>query len=697
MTERGSENAIRSYHFRPEVTKRFKRFLLVCYCLLVRLLLKTDKTELSPGVVILPESILNEIDWGNPRNRSFNQTSNTSRLLTVSQLNQIPVEEAEIDSSQPRLRTPRTQQLFQAIGSTIQFWWNRVMFPLAPADDTSTTSTRSPIWKWTSLSGLAGAAALLLFTNLDYPLFEPDEARNAQIAMNIIESNQWLTLTLADEHYWDKPPLQHWCIAGCYKLFGVNPLATRLPGVLASCLTLLFTVAFGWKIVGYRSAWLGGTMLLLSVGFVLIGRYVTMDANLACWVTLLTLSMFVATNQQLPRRWLTVAGVAAGFGLLTKGPIVLVLGLPPVLMAAWLNGDRLFTHPRRWAWLLVPMTLIAAPWYLATAIATPEFVPYFFWKHHVVRFSDAFNHRAPFWYYLPALLIVTFPASYLFPSLMKFAFSRNKPDRQLRSRNHGFLLLYVLWVLGFFSISSSKLSTYILPCLPPLCLLTGVLLDKKIFARWRSGWQAGEIYLERVPRYKAIEIGLITIGMVSIAGFVLGRAFIPVWIVIIGALILIGLTILILKSSTSPTRSWVCLGVVGFAAVFVSNNQMTPAIARYRSTHLAARELKLASNLPDMPVIFFDQEDYGIDMILPKLDSVHYDMESLEGIYDYLWFHRDAVLITDEEKVETLRRVLGHVILFQEQESARDLYLCRPNPSYLARIPDPTSAPSKKR
>ena len=145
-------------------------------------------------------------------------------------------------------------------------------------------------------AGLLLAAALVFFSSLNYPLFEPDEARNAQLALNVIESGQWMSLTLAEENYWDKPPLQMWAIAASYKVFGVSPLATRLPVAMASMFTILATLLLGKKLLGYRGSWFGGLLLLLTTGFVCVSRYVTMDASLTAMSTIMLLSTYLAVS-----------------------------------------------------------------------------------------------------------------------------------------------------------------------------------------------------------------------------------------------------------------------------------------------------------------------------------------------------------------------------------------------------------------
>ena len=94
--------------------------------------------------------------------------------------------------------------------------------------------------------------------------------------------------------------------------------------------------------------------------------------------------------------------------------------------------------------------------YQGAAIIHPEFIVHHLWKHHIVRFSDAFNHREPFWYYFIGIFLFMFPASYLIPSVTKFLTSRKPENRLLRTGEHGFLFLTAVWIICFFSISESK-------------------------------------------------------------------------------------------------------------------------------------------------------------------------------------------------------------------------------------------------
>ncbi len=672
-----------------------KASLESAFQLLVWLLLRVRKTKLDAGLIVLNRKLANQLCELSPNEAGKHELS-ASGILAIAKQQQIPLEEIVFERavSDWNPEPSSYRQIIRAVGQTLRFWWNQLMFPLPVESDSGRQTEVKTRWVFVAGFLLMAAAAGILLSNLDYPLFEPDEARNAQLAINIIESGDWLSLTLADEPYWDKPPLQMWAIAASYKTFGISPLATRLPGVLATTLTILFTLLIGRRLVGFRPALLGSLLLILCSGFLVIGRYVTMDASLTCCVTVMTLALFAAAENRFTRQYVLLAGIAAGIGMLVKGPVILVLGLPPVIAAMWLAGNQTLLKKQLWMVFLAPAVLIAAPWFLATALVNPDFVIYFFWKHHVVRFSDAFNHREPFWYYLPAIFIMMFPASYLFPSLIHFVSSRHDANRNLRTPIHGWLLLMSVWVVGFFSISESKLPTYILPALPPICLLMGIVLDKKVFATASSGWQklrdSGAVappFLEQIPKRNVRELLLIVLTILIVCRLFLGANYL-VWPVLAGCLFaLAAIAYFFRQMETRPKLQWYCAGLLSFCFVIVGVNLLAPQIGSVRSNHAAAKLLQSESGMEDAPVVFFGRENYGAAMTFPKDKVFFYESEEADEVCEFLLENPHSILISSKDPMKNLRRMLSWTIVLDRMESARHLYQSRPNPSLIAREP----------
>jgi 4-amino-4-deoxy-L-arabinose transferase len=72
------------------------------------------------------------------------------------------------------------------------------------------------------------------------PLYSPDEGRYTNVALNMLESGDWLRPTLHPEvEHWSKPPLTYWSIAASVATYGHSEFAARLPGALAFAGTVL--------------------------------------------------------------------------------------------------------------------------------------------------------------------------------------------------------------------------------------------------------------------------------------------------------------------------------------------------------------------------------------------------------------------------------------------------------------------------
>jgi 4-amino-4-deoxy-L-arabinose transferase-like glycosyltransferase len=135
----------------------------------------------------------------------------------------------------------------------------------------------------------------------------------------------------------------------------------------------------------------------------------------------------------------------------------------------------------RAAGFLAVVAAINLPWYTAIYLRQPAFLRYFFWEHNVLRFVQPFDHLQPVWYYAPIVFLGLLPGI-----LLAFAFLRHlgsgDPERsQTRTPALGFCLLAGLWCVLFFSLSGSKLPTYVLPAFPWFCLALGDFIAR---TRW---------------------------------------------------------------------------------------------------------------------------------------------------------------------------------------------------------------------
>lgn len=356
----------------------------------------------------------------------------------------------------------------------LPFLWSRVLFPgPAPAAE--------PL-RGSALLLLLVLPGLLLYPCLSFPLFEPDEGRYAEIPREMFVRGEWVIPTLQAEPYLDKPPLLYWLVMASYHVLGVHDWAARLVPALAVHVCVLLTYLMGRRWLGDRAALWGALGLTLAPGFLSIGRLLVLDGLLTLWVWLSLLAGFEAVRG--PRfhwGWWLLTSAAAGLGVLTKGPVALVLLLPPLWLFAWLTPGTPRPPWRAHALLAAVVLAVCLPWYVAMALRIPDFLGYFFWEHNVVRFLAPFDHIEPVWYYVPLLLAGLLPGTLLVGAFVRFLLTGEVEASQRRCPPLGYLLLAGGWCVFFFSLSGCKLPTYILPALPPLALALGYYL---VQSRW---------------------------------------------------------------------------------------------------------------------------------------------------------------------------------------------------------------------
>jgi 4-amino-4-deoxy-L-arabinose transferase-like glycosyltransferase len=187
--------------------------------------------------------------------------------------------------------------------------------------------------------------------------------------------------------------------------------------------------------------------------------------------------------------WL-LSAFFCGLGLLTKGPVALVLVVVPVF--AWQALDRRTARPRLASWLayLAIAAGVAFPWYAAVAWQDPAFAQEFFWTHHVLRFVAPIDHAEPFWFFIPGLMLGMLPWTLLLAPFARYLMRRSGALARRRSASLGFLLLASLWCLLFFSLGGCKRPSYILPAMPPLALALGCYVDAvRLRVRWSFSFQ----------------------------------------------------------------------------------------------------------------------------------------------------------------------------------------------------------------
>ena len=308
-------------------------------------------------------------------------------------------------------------------------------------------------------------------------LWIPDESRYAQISQEMLLTGKWASPHFMGIRYFEKPVAGYWMIALGQALFGDNLFGVRVASALSTGLSIVLTYLIARRLWSDPRKSLTCALLYMSLCVVVgQGGYANLDPQFTFWVNLSLVALWLAFDSQTPRARLgywALTGLACGMGFMTKGFLAWLL---PVLIAlpymAWQKRLReLLTYG---GVAVVVAVLVSLPWALAVHAQEPDFWNFFFWHEHIRRFAGAdAQHSEPWWYYLPLLLAFSLPWVALLPVALRQAWQNR------RQASIGFLLLWLLLPLAFFSLAKGKLPSYIFPCLLPLALLMGdALVDR---------------------------------------------------------------------------------------------------------------------------------------------------------------------------------------------------------------------------
>ncbi len=303
-------------------------------------------------------------------------------------------------------------------------------------------------------------------------LIDPDEGRYAEIAREMLASGDWLTPRLDGVLYFEKPPLGYWAGALAMAALGVNEAAARTWPALAGLLGVAAVAFVAHRAWGARSAAIAALVLGSSLWWVANGHFLNLDMGLSAWLTVALAGFWYAQRDDATAREIThgmlATWAAMALATLAKGLVgVLIPGAVLVLYTLVQRDARPWTR-MRWGAGLALYLAIAAPWFVAMSMRHPEFARFFFVHEHVERFLTPVHRRtAPAWTFVPIVLAGALPWTTLLPGALARAWRRG-PGRFQPGR---LLVLWATFVFAFFSASSSKLPSYVLPMFGALALV----------------------------------------------------------------------------------------------------------------------------------------------------------------------------------------------------------------------------------
>ncbi len=344
-------------------------------------------------------------------------------------------------------------------------------------------------------------AALLILCSINFffqlghvSYIGPDEPRYVQIAREMYERGDWITPQLWHINWFEKPALTYWLTALGFKFLGRSEFAARFPTAIFSSFGIFLLLYFGRRISSYRIGFLSAFVLASSGIWIGFSRAATFDLPLAVAMEIALIFFYLWFQDRKNRDWyLCCFGV--GLAMLAKGLIGILL--PAIIIGVFLllNAELLtiLKNPKLLLLGCLIFLVTISTWYAPMLVRHGQsFIDEFFIQHHFQRFlTNKYKHPQPFYFFPLVVLLGCLPWT---PYLLRSIYLSCKDWRELlQFRSQPLQLFLWIWfatIVGFFSISSSKLTGYILPVFPAIAILLAQQFNEwwenppRTFWRW---------------------------------------------------------------------------------------------------------------------------------------------------------------------------------------------------------------------
>lgn len=341
--------------------------------------------------------------------------------------------------------------------------------------------------------GLLLICYFVFFFNIgNYALMDVDETRYVSMARDMFHSKDFLTLYLNGEYFFEKPPLYFWGECLSFAIFGkINEFTARFPVALYGTLSTLIVYFTGKKIVSRRFGFISAVILATTLEFVMLAKFAILDIVVTTCVGFSVmfgfLTQFVQDKNKKYFWWLFY--IFSGLAVMAKGIPGFVV--PFAVMFFVTIANKTFKQVFRPQYILpgfLLFFLIVVPWHLIMfKIHDPLFFREYIIKHHLERFlnSNEINREQPFYFYFITVLwgLIPWVFSAIAVGITKLKSFKKFAVENLSDR-HKFLLFNVIAfavTMLFFSSSSTKLITYILPVYFFTAFIMGALWESYVF------------------------------------------------------------------------------------------------------------------------------------------------------------------------------------------------------------------------
>lgn len=322
---------------------------------------------------------------------------------------------------------------------------------------------------------IAAAASLLFIPFLGrVHLFDWDEINFAEAAREMLVTGDYSAVTINYQPFWEKPPLFIWMQASSMNIFGDNEFAARFPNALCGIATLLVLFHIGRKLYDNRFGWL---WVLCYAGSFLPHFYFKsgiidpwFNLFIFCgiyFIILFTNNENASEENKSNNRLLAWSGMFIGLGIMTKGPVALLV-FCLCFGVYWLLKRKKVITVKQSLIFGATVAAVGSIWFAIEAVRGrfDVIVDFFVYQVRLLRTEDA-GHGGPFFYHFIVLLIGCFPSSVF----ALRSFRGNISDTPFQKHFKRWMVILLATVLLLFSIVETKIVHYSSLCYFPLTWL----------------------------------------------------------------------------------------------------------------------------------------------------------------------------------------------------------------------------------
>ncbi len=403
------------------------------------------------------------------------------------------------------------------------------------------------------------------------PLSNPDEGRYTEIPREMAATGDFVTPRLDGVKYFEKPPLVYWLSALTFRQFGVNEFTARVWGGIFSAIGVLLTYATARSIYGRGTGIWSAIVLSTTLFYYALSQIILLDMAVAVTMSGALFAFILAMRE--PRgskRFGLFMAFYAFMALATLSKGLIGFAIPGAVIFLWV----LLLNRWRALWPFYPIAgtvlllAIAAPWHIFAARANPDFLYFYFVHEHWLRFTTRIHGRyEPWWFFLPIFLVGLFPWIFFAGQSLRESLGTGWKARRANAEAW-FFLIWVVFIIAFFSKSQSKLIPYILPVFPAVAVLLGRTISR--------AWEGLDATCLRRGTWGFIVTAVLIAGA---AIFVPGpkdqpeiSAILPVLRVIIGGVFLLGALAAFLGLRRNQTRLMIGAVAVSSAVFLLAVN-----------------------------------------------------------------------------------------------------------------------------